>query len=519
MTTMQASNEKPRLPFWVRTAIIVFAVLLIVLAYVSGSVWLGHFALLLLALAATWLLDPNWRPLVRLLIVLVFLTAVLTTVFIQIPGALAQTSPLQPPSPDESPVAVLFLGALVLSLFLVGATLLIAMFVSIEWILNMPEVRGVSRREALRLMSSMLFHTNYAYYVVEDGEIKESKPTGLLPALGGPGKVVIKPYNAVIFERSGEITRIEGPGLILTRRFEFPKAFFDLRKQWSAWTTEELLTRDHVPLRFNCGVGFRIESARETAQRIKHPIAEHLGGNFPGLISGDYKVYQHTLYRALYETTKAGWQTTTQAVAETVLLNIVREYTLEEFYRLEAGQLEQDESIMAKIVQETMERTSKITHTWGVTVTAFKITNFEAPREVKEKLAELWAARYAERSKLIEAKAERDAMATRGEGQAAALAHVEKVKATAVQMLINQLLIGIREAEQVKLDSHVIERFAAVVEQLSSNLVHDDLTAPRYIEALEKIAACETTKTIALGSTMLGPGVPALPRRRASDQD
>jgi regulator of protease activity HflC (stomatin/prohibitin superfamily) len=514
---MQASNQKPRLPSWVRIAIIVFAALLIVLAYALGSIWIGHLALLLLALPATWLLDPNWRPLARLLVVLVFLAAVLTTVFVQVPGPLAETSALQAPSPNGALVADLLLGALVLSLFLVGAMLVVAVFVSIEWILNIPEVRGISRRQALRLIFSMLFHTNYAWYIVENGEIKQSKPKGLLPALGGPGIVVIKPYNAVVFERGGEITRIEGPGLVLTERFEMHKKIFDLRKQWIPWRTEELLTRDHVPLRFNCGVGFRIESAQETARQIKGPLPEHLGGNFPDLISGDYKVYQHTLYRALYETTEAGWQKTTQAVTETVLLNIVREYTLEEFYRLEAGKLAQDESIMAKIVHETMERTKEITHTWGVTVTAFKITNFEAPREVREKLAEMWAARYAERSKLIEAEADKGAMVTRGEGQAAALAHVENVKATAVQMLINQLLRGIREAEQVNLDSQVIERFAAVVEQLSSNLVHDDLTAPRYIEALEKIAACETTKTIALGSTMLDPRVPALPRRRGSD--
>jgi regulator of protease activity HflC (stomatin/prohibitin superfamily) len=202
-----------------------------------------------------------------------------------------------------------------------------------------------------------------------------------------------------------------------------------------------------------------------------------------------------------------------------MLLNIVREYALEDFYQLKGGRLARDESIVAKIVQETMERTNKITHTWGVTVTAFKITNFEAPKEVKEKLFEMWAARYAERSKLIEAEAERDAMVVRGEGQAAALAHVEHVKASAVQTLINQLLRGMREAEQVNLDPKVIERFARVVEQLSSNLVHDDLTAPRYVEALEKIAASETTKTIAMGSTMLDPGVRALPRGRGSDKD
>jgi regulator of protease activity HflC (stomatin/prohibitin superfamily) len=523
---MQASNQRPRLPTWIRIAIFLFAVLLILLIYSMGSIWVGHVVFFLAALAATWLLEPNLRPLARTLVVLISMTLVLTTAFVQLLNSLMHSGVIQQNTLlhsflDEPEIRLLvsLMGALAISIVMVAITLAVAVWTSAEWILALREVEGVTLAQALRLLVTMMFRTAYAWYVVENGKITETKPKGMLPALGGPGKVVIRPYNAVIFERSGEITRIEGPGLVITDRFEMHKAIFDLRKQWITWRTEELLTRDHVPLRFNCGVGFRIESARETVERVKGPIPKHLGGSFPDVISGDYKVYQHTLYRAVYETTEAGWQTATRAVTETMLLNIVREYTLENFYRLEAGRLAQDESIMDKIVQETMKRTNKITPSWGVTVTAFKITNFEAPQEVKEKLLEMWAARYAERSKLIEAEAERGAMVTRGEGQAAALAHVENVKATAVQMLINQLLRGMREAEQVDLPPEVIERFARVVEQLSSNLVHDDLTAPRYIEALEKIAASETTKTIALGSTMLDPGVRALPRRRSSDLD
>lgn len=567
---MPASGLKSDVPRWIKISYVFLAALVTLIAYRVGSIWFGNAILILLAFGATWFVKPESRRLVRAILVVVATTLLLSTAFIQFLNAPEQVSAI-----ENSAVLNFLLGgavakaltsiffAFLLSLMLFSMSFLIAVYISADWILSIGELYGVTLGQAMRLLYSMFLRTNYPYYIVEDGEIKQSKPQGLLPLLGGPGKVVIKPYNAVVFERGGEVTRIEGPGLITTGRFELPKKVIDLRKQSVSWTTEELLTKDHVPLVFHCGVSFRIEEAKDTGRQRRDSNQTKQGKRFQNVISGDYRVYEHTLYRAVYDTTESGWQATTKGATETQLLQLVREYPLEAFYKLQEGHLIQEESIIDKIVEETLARVKKISPKWGVTASSFKIRSFEAPGDIKEKLLEMWATRYSERSKLIKAETEkestitisegrgqarvveargegealtikakaardsviteaegaRQSMIARGQGQADALARVERVKANAVEMLVNQLLRGMREAKEVDIDHQIVERFARVVEQLSSNLVYDDLTAFRYVEALEKIAATDATKTITLGSMVRESPIPALPKRSSQQSE
>jgi regulator of protease activity HflC (stomatin/prohibitin superfamily) len=559
---MPASVHNSDVPRWIKISYVFVAALIALIAYRVGSIWFGNAIFILLAFGATWFVKPESRRFVRAILTVVATTLLLSTAFTELLNAPEQVSAIENSAvlnfllgSAAAKVLVSFVFAFLTSLLLLGISFLIAVYMSADWILSMGEVYGVTRGQAMRLLLSMFLHTNYPYYIVEDGEIKQSKPQGLLPLLGGPGKVIIKPYNAVVFERGGEVTRIEGPGLITTGRFELPKEVVDLRKQSVSWTTEQLLTKDHVPLVFHCGVSFRIEQAKETGRQSRDNIPPEQDKR--DVISGDYKVYKDTLRRAVYETTKAGWQATTKGATESQLLQLVREYPLEAFYKLQQGHLIQEESIIDKIVQETLARVKKISPIWGVTVSSFRIKSFEAPEDIQEKLLEMWAARYAERSKLIKAETEKESIITisegrrqarvveargegealtikakaardsaiteaegarksmiaRGKGQADALARVERVKASAVEALVNQLLQGMREAKKVDIDHQIVERFARVVEQLSSNLVYDDLTAFRYVEALEKIAATDATKTITLGSMVRESPIPALPKR------
>ena len=559
---MPASVHNSDVPRWIKISYVFVAALIALIAYRVGSIWFGNAIFILLAFGATWFVKPESRRFVRAILTVVATTLLLSTAFTELLNAPEQVSAIENSAvlnfllgSAAAKVLVSFVFAFLTSLLLLGISFLIAVYMSADWILSMGEVYGVTRGQAMRLLLSMFLHTNYPYYIVEDGEIKQSKPQGLLPLLGGPGKVIIKPYNAVVFERGGEVTRIEGPGLITTGRFELPKEVVDLRKQSVSWTTEQLLTKDHVPLVFHCGVSFRIEQAKETGRQSRDNIPPEQDKR--DVISGDYKVYKDTLRRAVYETTKAGWQATTKGATESQLLQLVREYPLEAFYKLQQGHLIQEESIIDKIVQETLARVKKISPIWGVAVSSFRIKSFEAPEDIQEKLLEMWAARYAERSKLIKAETEKESIITisegrrqarvveargegealtikakaardsaiteaegarksmiaRGKGQADALARVERVKASAVEALVNQLLQGMREAKKVDIDHQIVERFARVVEQLSSNLVYDDLTAFRYVEALEKIAATDATKTITLGSMVRESPIPALPKR------
>ncbi|HFD38562.1 MAG TPA: SPFH/Band 7/PHB domain protein [Anaerolineae bacterium] len=343
------------------------------------------------------------------------------------------------------------------------------MYISSEWVLHMPEVGDLARRDIIRLFLAIFFHTGRPYYIVENGEITQTKPKGLLPKIGGPGLVIIKPYNAVVFEQGGRVTRIEGPGRVLTRFMEFPKEVLNLRKQWISWTAENVLTKDHIPLIFHCGVGFRIEAAKDTAKWLSRPLSEEEGGQFMGLISGDYKVYQHTLYRATYGTTAAGWRLTSQAATETQLLNVVRGYSLEDFYKLKDGGLTTDESIIGEIVQKTLSRVSKISPSWGVTITGFKISHFEAPEEMTDKLLELWAARYAQQRIRIEAEAEKAATILRGEGEAGAITVRELARAEAQTRMVLAIRQGLARMDPGQREALLRLRFYEAIEKIAGD--------------------------------------------------
>jgi regulator of protease activity HflC (stomatin/prohibitin superfamily) len=273
-------------------------------------------------------------------------------------------------------------AGLLVGICLAGGQLLITMYISSEWLLAMRETFGVTRRQALRLLASEVLNVNYPYHLVEDGEMTLVKPKGVLDQLGGPGVAVIKPYNAVVFERTGEITRIEGPGVFLTRIFEFPKHIIDLRPQWVSFEVGEVLTKDKMPLRVRCGIGYRIESREQTAERGENLRGAVEWRRFPGIISGEYPVYKRTIFKAAYG--PAGdWQLTTQSTTITQLRKVVAEFDSQDIYRRDE---EIQEPILTEIGRRTKEKVAEIAHYWGVHVGTVNIDTIEVSEAVREQV-------------------------------------------------------------------------------------------------------------------------------------
>jgi regulator of protease activity HflC (stomatin/prohibitin superfamily) len=502
---MQAPNDKKGLPSWVRIGYAVLAALMALLAYRVGSIWAGHAVLILLTFFATWFASPKARRVVRFGHLLLSMTLLLATALI-----LFLNAPEQAVTIESSQLLSFFVGgvaakalvsivaALLISALLLMAPILLVTYVSSEWILALHEVYGISRRQAMRLLLSLVFNTAYPYYFVEDGEITLTKPPGLLPKLGGPGIAVIRPYNAAAFELAGNITRIEGPGLVTTKRYESLKGATSLRKQWSSFTAESVLTKDHVPLTFHCGVGFRIESRQDTAKRVEEQSQAFEGSRFSGIIGGDYPVYKRTIYRAVYGTTETGWKLLSQGATETQLRAVLRQYRLEDLYRLENNELAEDKSVIDEIVDEVSRKINAISPTWGTTVSTFLIQSFDAPKDVEQKLLELWATPYRKQQQEIAARATTEAIRMRGEAEADAIAEVEKAKLVARENLI-QVLTRSFLSGPAGTNVHLTERVISAVEKLSTALTTDTATAARYIEAIEKMATTAGTKVLMVG--------------------
>ncbi len=236
-------------------------------------------------------------------------------------------------------------------------------------------------REKLQVLEQdMVYSVNSSYYLIEDSELTLVKPAGVLDQLGEPKVAVVKPYNAVVFEQGGNITRVEGPGTFLIERFEFPKHIIDLRPQWESFEVEEVLTKDKVPLHIKCGLGYRIESREQTAERGEDPREMVEGRRFPGIISEEYPVCKRTIFKAAYG--PAGdWKITTKGATITKLREVIAEFELQDIYRLD----------LAEVGRRTKEEVTNIAHHWGVNVGTVNIDTVEALETVRK---QVWGTEY-----------------------------------------------------------------------------------------------------------------------------
>lgn len=379
-------------------------------------------------------------------------------------------------------------GGLLVGICVVWGPLLAVMYVSSEWLLAMRETYGVTRWQALRLLISLVLNVSYPYYLIEDGEMTKVKPEGVLDRLGGPGVAVVKPYNAVVFERAGKITRIEGPDLFMTKLFEFVKHIIDLRPQWESFPVEEVLTKDKVPLHIECGLGYRIESRKQTAERGEDPKAEIEGRRFPGIISGEYPVYKRTIFKAAYKPASTGnWKITTKGATITQLRKVVAEFELRDIYRRdERGR----EFILAEIGRMTKEKVAGIAHYWGVKVNTVNIDTIEVSEAVREQVWKMWSAEYARRTALIEAEGKREVVVTEAEaGKEAAniKADATRIEAKAQAEALTIEARGEREAAVEKGRGEAAakaEEFAQIVEALRRTGLRDEQTLANIIIAV-----------------------------------
>ena len=91
----------------------------------------------------------------------------------------------------------ILIGGLVAGL-VVGSTVWLIVFISAEWVLALRETYDLDRKLAMKLLLFLTLGSNDAYMIVEEGEVKVTKPKGPLRSFSAPVMMVLKPYNAVV---------------------------------------------------------------------------------------------------------------------------------------------------------------------------------------------------------------------------------------------------------------------------------------------------------------------------------
>jgi regulator of protease activity HflC (stomatin/prohibitin superfamily) len=125
--------------------------------------------------------------------------------------------------------------------------------------------------------------------------------------LGGPGQLIIFNDNAVVLERYGRISRIEGPGAIFVERSERIREIIDLRPQVRTVTGEQakMYTREGLAVMVDITVSFQIK--RVTEQSLKPTPVGHQPP--PDSPPGASQELPHTLnpvsYKALLKAARA----------------------------------------------------------------------------------------------------------------------------------------------------------------------------------------------------------------------
>jgi hypothetical protein len=171
-------------------------VLLVIIALSFKVHWIAGYVLLITGLLFLifYLPSPKWRRLgitFYLFFVITLLTGTGLQMFLAANKTVARLV-------EESQVVNFFIGGLaeqiILSMVIglitgasvVGVPLLAVMLISSEYILALHEVSGIGRKDALRVLWSLIMGINYPWMIIEDGKVTRSKPTGIIPIIGGP---------------------------------------------------------------------------------------------------------------------------------------------------------------------------------------------------------------------------------------------------------------------------------------------------------------------------------------------
>lgn len=335
---------------------------------------------------------------------------------------------------------------------------------------------------------------NKATLVVAGGEmLVKNLPAEDLARFGGPGVLIVQEGHAVILEQGGKISRIEGRGVHFLEMFERVSMVVPLTLRSELCEIKNVITQDEVIIgSIKLLVFHKVDPGKKS----------HENGDYP---------FEDAIIREKIWSPKGGdWRGLVQSVAETATRDVVARYTLEDLVLASAETRER----LRNELKNTINNVTK--DKLGIEVTTVAIGETKVPEDAEKKLLERWLASVKRRIKLIEAEAERDALIRRGEGEAQAVRRIGLAKISIRDAIIAQLtgpILDPSNASAPIADPGVAIRFVTAIERLSGLVMQDNVTAIRYVEALEKLCESPTAKTIVLGETRgmleLSPSEPA----------
>jgi regulator of protease activity HflC (stomatin/prohibitin superfamily) len=317
--------------------------------------------------------------------------------------------------------------------------------------------------------------------------------------------LVVKPGNAVVLERGGTTTRILGPGVHTLQRFEVikrphqGKGIIDLRPQQGN-ATVRTLTKDGIPIDIHVSQSWQIEPKSVTES---HRASQLAGGaaTTPVLGAPEYPVYEATVRKAVFATPAAGWASAVAERGLETLRDIVATYTLDEIFPVNP-KTSGHGLIVRQIEQDVIENYDPAV--LGAAYLAIDIRQIDVPDDIREQLVRRWKAPLERQVRLVQARAEREALVELSEGRAQALDKLEGAKLSAranMARMVTKIIDDMVQQHQ----GPVAVGFVDLVRELSERIGQDEQVALRYIEAVQAVIEGEGVKSFVFNPPYSGP--------------
>jgi len=238
---------------------------------------------------------------------------------------------------------------------------------------NEPRARG---RGLMYWIASVFLGNPAVQMVLKSGEVRPVRPAGPLATLfyrlGAPSLVVIEGGVAAVFERGGRCTRVSGPGIVFTQRFERVAYVLDLRPQKRGREVKQILTQD--------GLSFDLE---------RLDIVFEVAGAFDRS-QGSYVVPDQVVYALVYEGgllfkekgKEVEWGDRVLDHVEHVLRNVAAQHTLEDLVR--AG--EEGGNARQGLLEELKTQAAAGLLSSGVRLTLVDVGHVVLPEELRDAL-------------------------------------------------------------------------------------------------------------------------------------
>ncbi|MGC9520810.1 MAG: hypothetical protein ACP5HG_02880 [Anaerolineae bacterium] len=231
------------------------------------------------------------------------------------------------------------------------------------WLLSMwapvvvplgPEVERRSRN-GLRLVLSFFTRAPRTTWVVEEGKVV-SRIRGRPFGGSGPGLLITEPENVVVLKSGASITRVAGPGAVLTGPGETPYRVVDLRDQLRT-TTVNAITRDGIEVRAPLTLLFRTKRGyKDIALGEPWPYR-----NQRDVLQAVFAEEVDPTGRGPLDAHSANpWEELPVKIASHRLEQVISFYSLDQLYlgRVDDGSLQTDDDLQADL-RETHRRVER----------------------------------------------------------------------------------------------------------------------------------------------------------------